>query len=196
MIARTTVFAIVLVAAVIGVAAYSPVVSNLPLSRSSTATVSTSCTTFAGQATSSVANGTFTPSSNSPVRVDFVRANIYSGQDGVRTVQFDLGYTNVGSGAIYVVKGCGSSLNSTITSGGGVVETVRGGVRCLCAEASSAVEPGQSQTAVDPGCWSGYYYRVVHSGSFSIALTLGWSGNTTLGSESGNVTVAANFAVS
>jgi hypothetical protein len=143
-----------------------------------------------------VANGTFTPSSNTPVRVNFVRANLYAGQDGVRTVQFELGYTNVGSQAIYVVKGCGSSLNSTITSGGGVVETVRGGVRCLCAEAPSAVGPGQSQTAVDPGCWSGYYYRVVRAGSFSVALTLGWSGNSTVGSESGHVTVAANFAVS
>src|SRR5712692_2582676 len=139
MLAKTTILAIVILTAAAGVAVYVPRLGAFAPGSTATVTFSTACTSATSHATSYVANGTFTASSRSPVRVDFVRANLYTGQDGVETIQFELGYTNVGNQTVYVVRGCGSSLNSTITSGNGVIKTVTGLARCLCVEGPSGV---------------------------------------------------------
>jgi hypothetical protein len=194
MLAKTSILIIVLLATAAGVAIYVPRLGAFPSGKTTTETISTSCTSSTSQVTTYLANGTFTASSQSPVRVDYVRANVYSGQNGVKTLQFELGFTNVGNQTIYLIRGCGSSLNSTITSGNGVIKTNSGAVRCLCAEGPSGVDPETRQTAVNPGCWSGYSYEVVHSGTFAAQLTLGWSTNATPGSQSAYVTVVANFA--
>jgi hypothetical protein len=194
MLPKTSILVIVLLATAAGVAIYVPRLGALPSGKSTTETISTSCTSSTSYASTFLANGTFTASSQSPLRVDYVRANVYSGQNGVRTLQFELGYTNVGNQTVYLIRGCGSSLNSTITSGNGVIKTNSGVVRCLCAEGPSGVDSGTSQTAVTPGCWSGYSYEVVHPGTFNAQLTLGWSADGTPGSQSGYVTVVANFA--
>ena len=194
MLAKTSILVIVILAAAAGVAIYVPRLGAFPSGKSTTETISTSCTSSTSQTTTYLANGTFTASSQSPVRVDYVRANVYSGQNGAKTLRFELGFTNVGNHTIYLIRGCGSSLNSTITSGNGVIRTNTDVVRCLCAEGPSGVDPGTSQAAVTPGCWSGYSYEVVRSGTFTAQLTLGWSANSTPGSQSGYVTVVANFA--
>ena len=197
MIAKTAGLVIVLVVAAVGVALYLPTLGN-PQSHKTTTTVtdSTSCTSSTVTSSSpAFLNGSFTAYSSSPVRIDSVKAAVYTGQDGVRTLQFDVGFTNVGNDSFYVVRGCGSSLTSTITSGGGVVKTVDSLTRCLCAEGPAAVNASQSQSAVDPGCWSGYYYEVRQPGSFSAQLTLSWSSAPESNSESGHVTIVASFTV-
>ena len=198
MIAKTTGLAILLIVAALGVALYLPTLGN-PFSHRTTTTVtdSTSCTSSSTTSASpTLLNGSFTADSSSPVRIDSVRGTVYTGQDGVRTLQFSVGFTNVGNDTEYVIRGCGSSLTSTITSGGGGVKTIGSSTRCLCAEGPAAVNVSLSQSAVDPGCWSGYYYEVQQPGSFSAQLTLSWSSAPESNSESGHVTIVARFTVS
>ncbi len=122
-------------------------------------------------------NGAFTYSPGGPVKVTSVQALLYPEAGGNASLVFKVAYDNSGTVPIYVAAGCGSSLSSSITSGGGVVETLRFLARCLCAEESVPVQPGASATAVDPGCRSGYSFRVVGSGSFTANLTLSWTGS-------------------
>ncbi len=118
---------------------------------------------------------------------------VVAAQSGQKTLRFEVGFTNVGNSSIYVPVGCGSSLNSTITSGSGIVRTINGAPRCLCAEALSEVAPGQSRSEFDPGCWSGYYYQVTGSGTISVKLTLGWFPSYQFNRPAGYITINASF---
>ena len=201
----------VAVVAVLGAVAFLPPVSavltsaTVSTSRTSTggsattsattSTVLTSCTSStATQVASATVNGTYDVNS-SQVRIDYVSASVYIDQIGLRTLRMEVGFTNIGNAAIFVPAGCGSSLNSTITSGSSVVTPVQGVPRCLCAEAMSAVSPGQSRSEVDPGCWSGYYYRVVASGTFSAKLTLNWYPDSQFNGPRGSVIINATFVI-
>lgn len=190
---------VLLVVGAVGTYAYLPLPAQVSKSATSatttTSTAVTSCSSRTyGQPASSTINGTYTTSQSAQVRVDYVRALVYTDQTGQSTLRFQVGFTNVGASDIYVAAGCGSSLSSTIKSGAGVVRTVEGSPRCLCAEYLSSVPVGQSQVAVDPGCWSGYSYQVVEGGQISAKLTLSWYGSTQYGSQ-GQVTITANFNI-
>jgi hypothetical protein len=124
-----------------------------------------------------------------------VNASITTLATGTRTLQFEVEFRNVGSADIYVERGCGSSLNSTISSGGSVVQTFPSSARCLCAVGLSRVSTNQSLVAVDPGCWSGYYYEVRQSGTFSAKLVLSWGSTPQFNAESGSVTINAKFTI-
>ena len=189
---------VLLVVGALGTYAYLPLPTSVSTSGTpattitSTAVTSCSSSTY-GQIVTSTINGTYTVSPSALVRVDYVRAVIYTDQTGQRTLRFQVGFTNVGTSDIFVAAGCGSSLNSTITSGGGVVRTVGGLARCLCAENLSPVSAGQSQLAVDPGCWSGYSYHVTQGGFITTKLTLAWYGSPS--NSQGHVTITGNFII-
>jgi hypothetical protein len=184
---------LVLVIAAAGVSAYTlGLGSSYPgVSSTSTSTTASTCTTTSLVGSTADADA-YNVSSSSPVRVDYVHANFYTSSNGSRSVQFEVGITNVGSSPVYVIRGCGSSLSSTLVQGEGVVKTVNV-IRCLCAEAPSGVAPGQSSTLVGPGCWSGYIYSVVSPGTFTVKLTVSWSPTGNPWTPTGNTTVFATF---
>ena len=165
------------------------------ISSSTTSTCTTSATTSLGSSGSNGISGSFEAPPGAQVRVDYVRATVTPDQSGGKMVSFVVGYTNLGPGTIYVIKGCGSSLNATVTSGSGVIQTTGGSPRCLCAEAPSPVAPGSNSTAGTPGCWSGYTFTVVHPGTVTVRLVLAWSQSFQFG-EPSNETIIATFNIS
>jgi hypothetical protein len=201
--AKLTVLALAVVVAALGAAAYVPGLVGFPNGGVgvTTSTTSTSCTsgTWTQGATTTV-SGSFNSTQESQVRVDYVKAYVYPGQTqtngsiGPRAIQFEVGYTNVGSSDIYVVRGCGSSLNSTIVAGNDVIRRTTV-IRCLCAEGPSPVSPGQSSSQADPGCWSGFSYDLVSPGTFTAKLVLSWS-DSQMGPMNSDVVVLATFTVS
>jgi len=148
----------------------------LPVSGTQTTwTTSTVCTTSTGvQGGGEGIAAHFTSNSSSPVRIDYVKALLYPGSGGTKDLQFNVGFSNTGGDDVYTINGCGSTLSSTILSGNGVVQRVDGQMRCLCAEGLSPLHPQQNSTEVDPGCWSGYSYRVTGSGNVTANLALSW----------------------
>ena len=191
---------VVLVVAAIGIYAFVPLGPQAfatGTSSSTTSTTATSCsssTTLGGQAPASF-NGTISFGTSSQVRVDFVKALVYPAQGGPATLRFEVGFTNIGNSSIYILTGCGSTLNSTIISGSDVVKTSNGGARCLCAEAPSPLGTGLSASEYDPGCWSGYSYQVIGSGTITAKLLLSWYGGSQL-SAPGSLQIVSNFTIS
>lgn len=192
---------VLLVVAGLGTFALFPLTGSVSTSgtlstSSTTSTAVTSCSSnTTTQVTSTTVNGTYT-SRGSQVKVDYVTATVYTDQSGLRTLRIEIGFTNVGNSDIFVPTGCGSSVNSTITSGASVVKTVGGAPRCLCAEYLSVVLPGQSLSEVDPGCWSGYYYQVVGSGTVSAKLSLSWYPDAQFNRPAGDIVINATFTIS
>ncbi|HME19535.1 MAG TPA: hypothetical protein VKF15_07370 [Nitrososphaerales archaeon] len=186
MMTRVFVAVAVLVMAGMAVAAFYPGTGGIVLTTTSgslsgtsttTSTASTACTTSSGTAQQTVVlNGTFTYSPHLPVKVNSVQALIYTSSAGVRTLVFSVSYENDGAAPIYVPGGCGGALDSAIVSASGVVQRVNSTGFCACPEFVRSVDPGTGAVATGPGCWSGYGYRVVGSGTIEADLTLKWSG--------------------
>jgi hypothetical protein len=186
---------ILLVVALVGLATYLPLQNGPPSGgNTTTGAIPTTYTSTSTVLSTSILNGYFAASSSSLVRVDSVSATVFGLQNETRTIQFAVEFTNVGLSPIYVVSGCGSPLHSAIVSSGGVVQTVKG-VRCFCGEFVFPVNASQSQKAVDPGCWSGYYYQVAVPGNFTAKLVLFWSDSQSLNPYANNVTISATFKV-
>jgi hypothetical protein len=127
--------------------------------------------------------------------LDFLLVYEVGGQKMITAMRMEVGFTNNGTSDIYVITGCGSTLNSTITSGEAVISTIVGGARCLCAEALSPVHSGQMASEWDPGCWSGYYYQVLGSGTFSARLVLEWYPSPSFGVLPSSVVIDATFTI-
>src|SRR3989442_3693231 len=106
----------------------------------STTTMSTSFTTTSSNvSTTSASSFSFSPSV--PLQVLSVSAQTTK-DTGAGKVYLTLyvAYKNIGGEAVYVTRGCGSSLSATIIS----TSVIAGnpGVRCLSAEAIAARKPG------------------------------------------------------
>jgi|SRR5271157_1418011 len=194
-------YGLVVLLVVVAVGAYALLPAIAPSSTTGTVTSATTVTTATSCTSSSLGgltpislNGTYAPQSSSQVRIDYVKALVYGDQNGLSTLRFEVGFTNVGNSSIYTLIGCGSTLNSTITSGSQVVRTSSGEARCLCAEALSPLAQGQSTSEHDPGCWSGYSYRVLQGGMITAKLTLSWYGGNEFNSPS-SVQITANFSI-
>ena len=68
------------------------------------------------------------------------------------------------------------------------------GVRCLCAEYIAPLNPGDSGSALTPGCWSGVLYQVVHPGTISMEMTLSyWLGQNE--QNQGKTSIQASFTL-
>jgi hypothetical protein len=189
---------VLLVVAAVGAYALLPAVApgstTSAVTSATTVTTATSCSSSSlGGLTPISLNGTYTPQPSSQVRIDYVKALVYSDPSGPSTLRFEVGLTNVGNSSIYTLIGCGSTLNSTITSGSQVVKS-SDGARCLCAEALSPLAQGQSTSEYDPGCWSGYSYQVMQGGMITAKLTLSWYGGNEFNSPS-SVQISANFTI-
>lgn len=168
--------------------------STAASSGTTTSTTRTQCTSSAGGLPTEVLNGTFTYSPHGQVEVTSVQALVYT-EGGNSSLVFKVSFSNAGTAPVYVAGGCGNSLTSSILSGGGTVETLTHYTRCLCAVTMVSVQPGASATAVDPGCWSGYGYRVVGSGSITANLTLSWADAET-GNLPHSTSIVASFYIS
>jgi hypothetical protein len=164
--------------------------SSTSSTSSTSVTPSSTSTTSVTSTQSVVTGGSFTYTSSSQVKILYVAATVSSGVIGF-SVQFE----NVGSGAIYVLSGGGSSLNATITSGASNIRQVSS-PRCEIVEALLPVNPGETWSAHAPGCWSGYYYQVLGPGTIQVQMTLTWSGGTSQGGGSDSLTINAEFTLS
>jgi hypothetical protein len=109
---------------------------------------------------------------------------------GKEYLTLSVAYKNVGSDAVYMTRGCGSSLSANISSSSIIAENQ--GVRCLCAEYIAPLNPGDSGSALTPGCWSGVTYQVLHPGTVSLEMALSyWSGQNE--QNPGKTTIQASF---
>lgn len=178
----------VVVVAVIGASAYLAAFAG----PSGTGTTTTTMSPNPGGSTTSQlgAAASFTYSPSSPVRIDSVTDSLYSGSKG-EVVTFRVNYTNVGSGDIYYVNGCGSSLVADVPSSSAVLQKVSGGPVCLCDEVLTPLAPGKGASATTPGCWSGYSFVLVGHGAVQVELTISWGQAQ---SGSGSTTIDATFA--
>src|SRR5712691_6163182 len=155
-------------------------------------TTSTSFTTTSSTvSTTSASSFSFSPSA--PLQVLSVSAQTTKDNaTGKVYLTLSVAYKNIGSAAVYVTRGCGSSLSATISSASVIAENQ--GVRCLCAEFIAAVNPGDSGSALTPGCWSGVTYQVLHPGTISVEVKLAYySGQNQ--QNPGATTIEASFAL-
>jgi hypothetical protein len=182
----------VIVGAGISVYTIGPFSSATNTTTLTTSTTSTTCSTT-GTIPSDAVVGEFTAPYSDQVRVDYVYALLSNGSAKGSEVSFEVGYTNVGGPSIYVIRGCGSSLESSVLAGAGVVQT-KYGARCLCIEAPLQVAPDQSAVATGPGCSDGYSYQLLGPGTFTVRLSLMWSGSMG-GAQAGGMNVTATFDV-
>ena len=183
----------VAVVALIAAGAYAPAMLGAGTAGSGT---STTCTT-AGSSTSSAppasVEGSFTYSPAGPVKVESVSASTYPGGNGT-TVTFAVAFENVGTSDIYTVAGCGSSLAASLPQGDGALKRVTGGPVCLCAEAPTAVPPGEIATSVTPGCWTVYKFLLVGPGTVQVDLALYWGPSQSYQrQDSTNITATFTF---
>jgi hypothetical protein len=107
--------------------------------------------------------------------VDSVTAVLEPGQNGTRDVVFQVVFTDDGDSPVYVMGGCAGGLSSSVVGDQTVVKQVTGGPLCDCAAMILTLQTGQNHTSVNPGCWSGYSYRLVGHGSVTMNMTLNWS---------------------
>jgi len=167
-------------------------VSPGPAGGTTTSTTTTSFTTTSSTiSTTSASSFSFSPSA--PIQVLSVSAQTTK-DDATGKVYLTLSaaYKNIGSEAVYVTRGCGSSLSATISSSSVIAENQ--GVRCLCAEFIAALNPGESGSALTPGCWSGVTYQVVHPGTIAVEMTLSyWNGQNQ--QNPGKTTIQASFTL-
>lgn len=195
----------VVVLVVLAIGVYAPSTVRAP-TNISTSTTSTTCTTSTSASTttststsktssgtSNITVGSFSYSPTSPVVVTWVQAVTNVNSNGQRIVTFEVGFENVGNSTIYVVSGCGSGLSSSITGDSSVLGKVTGGPLCLCAEFILALDQGGNHSYVNPGCWSGYSYDLLGSGTVDVSFTLNWSTKSN-GFQGGNSTlISASF---
>ena len=155
-------------------------------------TTSLSTTTFYQSTTM----GSFSYAPNQPVKIDSVRALVYQGANGDKLVTFRVLFENVGASPFYVISGCGSGLTATLPANSVVVQKVSGGPLCACAEFIAPVNPGQNHTSITPGCWSGYYYKLVQPGTVNVNFTLNWGTDGQNFQQSNSTTISATFTFS
>lgn len=173
---------------------YIATYSATPTAYTSTTSTSVSSQTGSSTNTYSVSTstgptGTYSYSPNPDIEVLSVSAVVSNG----KSVTFAVQFRNTGTGTIYVEGGGGSSLDSSIISGGNVVAKLQQ-PRCLIATALISVAPGEDHASSTPGCWSGYYYALVQPGTVDVELTLSWSyGLSSTGSNSNPVVITAVF---
>lgn len=105
---------------------------------------------------------------------------------------FSVQFKNIGDGDIYVLNGGGSGLNVTVTSGASLLRQVAT-PRCEIAVAMTPVSPGSSWTSIVPGCWSGYSYELVGSGTIGVEFQLSWSSGGTPATGGSSVMINATF---
>ncbi|MDA4121935.1 MAG: hypothetical protein OK456_01995 [Thaumarchaeota archaeon] len=198
MISRVALVAAVIAVALLGAAYLPGVVSPATSSTGSTTvtqTTATSCTTStvssssttsmtsansttstvsSSTTSSNVTSGSFTYSPAGPVKIDSVQATTAQ-EDGVTRVTFQVLFENTGTSPIYVLAGCSGGLSSSIPANSSVIKQTTGGPLCDCAAVILALDDGQNHTSISPGCWSGYYYDLVGSGTVEANFTLNWS---------------------
>jgi hypothetical protein len=157
-------------------------------------TVSSSTSITSNSAKSTSPGGTFTYSPSSPLKILSVQALTSQTGSGSQSVIFNVEFQNAGSSTIYVISGGGSSLNATILSG--PVRTQPSlSPKCEIVSAEIPVGVGQNFTSSTPGCWSGYTYQLLQSGTIEVELTLSWSSGFSTGGASGVTDIIAEFSL-
>src|SRR3989442_4442774 len=174
MIREQTALVAVLPVVVVSLLAATQYASPGPAAGSTTTTTTSFTTTSSTVSTTSASSFSFSPSA--PLQVLSVNAQTTKDNaTGKVYLTLYVAYKNIGSEALYVTRGCGTALTAAISSTSVTAEI--SGVRCLCAEFFYALNPGDSGSALTPGCWSGVTYQVVHPGTISVEMTLSyWSG--------------------
>ena len=191
MIREQTALVAVLAVVVVSLLAATQYASPGPAAGSTTTATTSFTTTSSTVSTTSASSFSFSPSA--PLQVLSVNAQTTKDNaTGKVYLTLYVAYKNIGSEAVYVTRGCGSALTAAISSTSVIAEI--SGVRCLCAEFMAALNPGDSGSALTPGCWSGVTYQVLHPGTISVEMTLSyWSGQNQ--QNSGKTTIQASFTL-
>ena len=191
MIREQTALVAVLAVVVVSLLAATQYASPGPAAGSTTTATTSFTTTSSTVSMTSASSFSFSPSA--PLQVLSVNAQTTKDNaTGKVYLTLYVAYKNIDGEAVYVARGCGSALTAAISSTSVVAENP--GVRCLCAEFMAALNPGDSGSALTPGCWSGVTYQVLHPGTISVEMTLSyWSGQNQ--QNSGKTTIQASFTL-
>jgi hypothetical protein len=143
-----------------------------------------------------VTNAQFSYSPTSPVQIQSLQALTTRDSSGNDVVTFQVLFENAGGAPIYVMGGCGGGFSSSIVRNSSVIQQVSGGPLCDCAAIILTLDQGQNHTSVTPGCWSGYGYRLLSSGTVTMNMTVRWSTNAHdfLGTNSTSIQAEFVFA--
>jgi hypothetical protein len=176
------------------VATHSTSCKSANVTSSTTFSTETIAATSNTSTTARSMNGSFSYSPQSPISVESVQVILNQNQNGDRYATFSVAIRNIGNSPIYIIKGCGSSLDSSVTNSI-IIQEVKGMPRCLCAEAPAPLDSGKTQTLSTPGCRSGYAYKVTGSGTVSVNFVLSWasSGQNLSGTYS-SVSITGSFS--
>jgi hypothetical protein len=192
---RTFLVLAVAVAVVLAAGAYESQVSQAGQASSSGSTTSTGSSTTSASTTTTTSTASttssFTYTPTSPVKIDSVTATVTSDQNGTRYVNFEVLFENVGTVPIFVAGGCGSGLSESVANSSVIQKVREVAPLCACAEFIMSLDQGQNHTSTDPGCWSGYRYQLLQSGSFTANLTLNWTASGQ--SSKGQTSISAKF---
>ena len=148
----------------------------------STQSKTTSVTTATATSTESSLGDSFTYSPSSQIKVLFVNATVMKSGGGVDAVGFSLQVLNVGNRTVYVKEGgVGSSLNSSVPSDSTILrEQVE--PMCEIAMAPAPLTPGSMATLTTPGCWSGFSFELIGSGTVVVHFVFTWDQSAAWGS--------------
>jgi hypothetical protein len=165
---------------------------NLSTTSSVTTSGNVSSSSSSSSLSTGITNGSFSYLPSSPIRILSVGAVTDTSPGGIRSVTFSVLFENVGVTPIYVVAGCGDALNSTVQPNS-VLQKVSSGPLCECAEFLLPLSQGQNHTSDAPTCRSGFYFRLVQSGSVTVNLTLYWSTNSQSFTGTNSTSITARF---
>jgi hypothetical protein len=156
----------------------------------------TSTTTFTSSKFTTMSNITsdsYNFSSSTPLKIQSVWATITTTQNGERYITFYVEFENVGNSTVYIVGGCGSGLDLYTFTNSSVLQKIPRAVICLCPQFIISLSPGQNHTSTIPGCWSGYYIKLLEPGKATINFAQNWSTSSSGAQKQDKTLITASF---
>jgi hypothetical protein len=138
-----------------------------------TSTMFTSCTSSISSTNSNISKTVEAKSysySSSFLTIKSVKALIYNTTTG-QSLVFEVSFENTGNSTLYLPSACGGGLYFA-KSNSSIIRIENRGAVCLCATILIAVNHGEVQTSVAPGCWSGYAVLLEGHGNVEVTIEL------------------------
>lgn len=158
----------VLVIALLGSVSYTSNNQRTIVSTTSTSCTSSMSSTYSDNSTTIEAKSY--NYSSSLLSIKSVKALVY--KTGVeQSLVFKVSFVNTGNTTLYLPSACGGGLY-LVRSNSSLIKIENRGVICLCAAVLVGVKPGEVQTTIAPGCWSGYVVLLEGHGNVKVTMEL------------------------
>ncbi len=158
----------VLVIALLGSVSYTGSSRQTTVSTTSTSCTSNMSSTYSNNST--IVEAKSYNYSSSFLSIKSVKALVYN-TGTEQSLVFKVSFMNTGNTTLYLPSACGGGLY-LVRSNSSLVKIENRGVVCLCATVLVGVKPGEVQTSVAPGCWSGYVVLLEGHGNVKVTMEL------------------------